>query len=77
MEIRLNSLKVGQKARITRYDPGAPLGLRLRDLGLIEGTCVCCLRKGLGGEPVIYCARGVMLALRSTESSRILVEEVP
>ncbi len=77
MEIRLNSLDAGQKALITRHETQAPLSGRLQELGLIEGTCIRCLRKGPGGEPVIYGVGGMMLALRSTESSRILVEAVP
>ncbi len=77
MEISLNCLKEGQRGRIIRLDMAGSLRRRLQDLGLIEGTGICCLRKSPAGDPVIYQARGMMLALRNTDSSQILVEELP
>lgn len=72
----LNCLKEGQRGRIKKLNMAAGLRRRLQNLGLIEGTCICCLRKSPAGDPVIYRARGIMLALRNADSSQILVEEV-
>ena len=77
MEMSLNCLKEGQRGKITKLTMAGGMRGRLQDLGLIEGTSICCLRKSPAGDPVIYRARGTMLALRNADSSQILVEEVP
>ena len=47
---------------------------RLLDMGLIEGTRVSCLQKSPAGDPVAYLIRGAVVALRSEDSSQILVD---
>ncbi len=47
---------------------------RLRDIGLIEGTRVCCLNKSISGDPAAYLIRGAVIALRREDSSKIIVE---
>ena len=46
---------------------------RLQDIGLIEGTEVECVQKSPAGDPVAYRIRGALIALRSEDSSNILV----
>lgn len=46
---------------------------RLQDIGLIEGTKVKCLQKSPAGDPVAYLIRGAVIALRSEDSSNILI----
>lgn len=77
MEINMNCLKEGQSGRIRELNVTAGLRRRFQDFGLIEGTCVCCLRKSPKGDPVIYRVGRTMLALRNADSSRILVERLP
>lgn len=73
--MRLNCLKEGGRGRIVGLELPAGLRRRLRDIGLTEGTVICCLRRGPRGTLALYRARGTMLALRKADSSRILVEE--
>lgn len=50
---------------------------RLQDLGLVQGTSVCCLRKAPSGSPIIYNIRGAMVALRTSDAEKICVEVRP
>ena len=70
----LNRLAAGQTARVTALRLTGAIRRRLLDLGLIEGTCVRCLRRGAAGDPVIYAFRGTMVALRCEDSARVCVE---
>lgn len=47
---------------------------RMLDLGLIKGTKVQCLRQSPSGDPTAYEIRGAVIALRSEEASKILVQ---
>lgn len=47
---------------------------RMLDLGLIYDTTVKALRKSPSGDPVAYEIRRAVIALRSEEAAKILVE---
>ena len=47
---------------------------RLQDIGLIEGTNITCLQKSPTGDPVAYLIRGAVIALRSEDSSQVVVQ---
>lgn len=47
---------------------------RLQDLGLIPGTCVSCLYQSAFGDPCAYSVRGAAIALRQTDSQKILIK---
>lgn len=74
METTLNLLREGQCARIKSLRLRGAMRRRLLDFGMIEGTSIRCLRESPCGNPVIYCVRGTMLALRRQDSCRIAVE---
>lgn len=74
METTLNLLREGQCACIKSLHLRGAMRRRLLDFGMIEGTSIHCLRKSPCGDPVIYCVRGTMLALRRQDSCRIAVE---
>ena len=74
MEQSLNTMKEGQKAEITSVHAEGALSRRLLDFGLIKGTAITCLRKSPAGSPVLYLARGTMLALRKTDGANIFVK---
>jgi ferrous iron transport protein A len=44
------------------------------DLGLISDTVVEALQKSPSGDPIAYNIRGAVIALRSEEASKILVD---
>lgn len=69
----LKDLKQGQTAKVNSLLSTGSIRRRLQDIGLIEGTEVECLQKSPAGDPTAYLIRGAVIALRSEESSKILV----
>ena len=67
-------LKPGQRGRVSSVRLCGNMRRRLFDIGLIEGTEVECVLKGLGGEPTAYRIRGSLIALRFEDSSQIFVK---
>jgi len=49
---------------------------RMLDLGLIQNTEVESLRRSPSGDPIAYQIRGAVIALRSEEASKVLVEVI-
>lgn len=71
----LKDLKQGQAATVKSLLSTGSIRRRLQDIGLIEGTKVECLQKSPAGDPVAFLIRGAVIALRSEDSSNILVFE--
>ena len=69
----LANLQVGERARVASLLSRGSMRRRLQDTGLIEGTEVECVQKSPAGDPVAYRIRGALIALRSEDSSNILV----
>ena len=69
----LATLQVGERARVASLLSRGSMRRRLQDIGLIEGTEVECVQKSPAGDPVAYRIRGALIALRSEDSSNILV----
>ena len=74
--IPLNFLPLGKKAKVKVLTSDGTIRRRMLDLGLISGTEVEALQKSPSGDPVAYYIRGAVIALRSEESSKILVESI-
>ncbi len=72
--ISLNRLPIGQKAKVKTLTSNGMNRRRMLDLGLISETEVEALQKSPSGDPIAYQIRGAVIALRSEESSKILVE---
>ena len=75
---RLSSLGIGEKAEvlaISRFCHGAERR-RLLDLGLTKGTVVEATLASAGGDPIAYCIRGALIALRSEQARWILVRRL-
>lgn len=72
--IYLTDLKRGQKAVIAKLAAYDDMRRRLQDIGLIEGTIVECLGKSPLGDPTAFLIRGAVIALRSEDSGRVLVQ---
>ncbi len=70
----LNFLPLGKKAKVKALTSDGTIRRRMLDLGLISGTEVEALQKSPSGDPVAYSIRGAVIALRSEEASKILVE---
>ncbi|WP_313579399.1 FeoA family protein [Lacrimispora sp.] len=72
--ICLTDLKRGQKAVIAKLAAYDDMRRRLQDIGIIEGTTVECLGKSPLGDPTAFLIRGAVIALRSEDSGRVLVQ---
>ena len=72
--IPLNILPLGKKAKVKVLTSDGIIRRRMLDLGLISDTVVEALQKSPSGDPVAYHIRGAVIALRSEEASKILVE---
>ncbi|WP_296971076.1 FeoA family protein [Tepidanaerobacter sp. EBM-38] len=72
--ILLDNLPVGNCGRVKKLTAKGNIRRRMLDLGLIEETQVEALRKSPSGDPTAYQIRGAVIALRSEEASKILVE---
>lgn len=70
----LYNLPLGSRGRVRELAMQGNLRRRMLDLGLIRGTDVEVVLKSPVGDPVAYQIRGAVIALRSEEASKILVE---
>ncbi|WP_027718183.1 FeoA family protein [Desulfovirgula thermocuniculi] len=76
-EVPLSRLPPGQKAEVRRLLGEGPLKFRLLDLGFVPGTTVEAVRRSPLGDPVAFCVRGALVALRSKDADLVLVEVLP
>ncbi|NLH96018.1 MAG: ferrous iron transport protein A [Clostridiaceae bacterium] len=72
--VPLHLVPCGKKARVRKLISKGNERRRMLDLGLIAGTCVESLLRSPSGDPTAYEIRGAVIALRSEEASKILVE---
>jgi len=72
--IPLNYLPLGKKAKVKTLISNGAFRRRMLDLGLISDTEVEALGKSPSGDPIAYFIRGAVIALRSEEASKIMVE---
>ncbi len=72
-KVCLADLKRGQKGVISKLAAYDDMRRRLQDIGLIEGTVVECLGKSPLGDPTAFLIRGAVIALRSEDAGRVLV----
>ena len=69
----LSSLQEGEKAVVRQVNSTNALCLRLRELGLVQGQTVCCLRKAPSGTPAAYGIRGAVIAIRGSDAETVEV----
>lgn len=74
--ISLNNLPIGKKAKVKILISNGTIRRRMLDLGLILDTEIEALQKSPSGDPVAYNVRGAVIAMRSEEASKILVEAI-
>jgi len=72
----LHMLPPGSLARVKELKAQDNLRRRFLDLGLIKDKLVESLRRSPSGDPTAYQIRGAVIALRSEEASKIIVELV-
>ena len=72
--VPLHTLPLGSSARVKKLTCDGNTRRRMLDLGLISDTKVEALQKSPSWDPRAYHIRGAVIALRSEEASKILVE---
>lgn len=72
----LHLLPIGSLGLIKTLNAEGTIRRRLLDLGLICGTIVESIKRSPAGDPIAYQIRGAVIALRSEEASRIIVETI-
>ncbi|SHI80693.1 FeoA family protein [Lutispora thermophila] len=72
--VPLHLIPCGKSAKVKEITAKGNIRRRMLDLGLIVDTIVESLRKSPSGDPIAYEIRGAVIALRSEEASKILVE---
>lgn len=75
-QIPLNELKVGQIATVKQLVANTGIRRRLQDIGLIEGTQVECVHRSPSGDPTAFLIRGAVIAIRTEDSSSVLMNLV-
>ncbi len=74
--ITLNDISYSEKAKIKEINIEPSMKRRLIDLGLIEDTVVECVGKSPMGDPKAFLIRGAVIAIRSDDSSKIIIEKL-
>jgi ferrous iron transport protein A len=73
----LDKLTMGRDCKLLKLQAVGITRRRLLDLGLVKGTSIKALYKSPCGDPIAYEIRGSVIALRSEEASKIIVEYLP
>lgn len=71
----LAMLTEGEEAAVTGLIMEGAVRRRLQDIGLIPGTSVQCLQKSPAGNPAAYRIRGAVIALRTQDACRVLIQK--
>jgi ferrous iron transport protein A len=72
---RLPEMKIGSHGRVVGFHGEERAWLRLMEMGILEGTRICLVRRAPLGDPLEVSLRGFHLSLRASEASCIEVEE--
>jgi len=71
---RLDQLAPGQNATVQGVRARGPLGQRLCEMGLVEGTHVRLLRTAPFGDPMEFEVQDYLLSLRKAEAAQVDVQ---
>ncbi len=71
---RLSSCHPGEGGRIARLTEDGPVGQRLREMGVIEGTGIKVIRVAPLGDPMEIEVMGYLLSLRKSEAQFVEIE---
>ena len=73
MELPLSALSRDERAYISRVGGRPDMVLRLKELGFLPGTRICCELISPAGSPVAYRVRGALIALRKRDANMVTV----
>jgi ferrous iron transport protein A len=72
--MKLSELAVGASAVVREFPKTGSAFIRLREMGLLNGTRVTLVRTAPLGDPIEIKVRGYHLTLRKSEAEHVLVE---
>ena len=75
--VGLHTLAVGDCATIETLHTSGNIRRRLLDMGFVENTVVICVGKAPCGDPIAFCVRGAVIALRVADCQNILARRIP
>jgi len=76
LPVPLGELPVGSRAMVTEVKGGGKQQRRMLDMGLVPGAEVTVIRTAPLGDPVEYRIKATAIAMRRSDASSILVEEI-
>lgn len=71
--VSLSDLPIGKKALVESLLSNGSERRRMLDLGIVPSTNIEALYKSPAGDPVAYYIRGAVIALRSEDAKKILI----
>ncbi len=72
--MKLSELATGASAVVRDFPKAGTAFLRLREMGLLNGTRVTLVRTAPLGDPIEIKVRGYHLTLRKSEAEHVVVE---
>ena len=73
--LKLSELAIGASATVRQFPQTGAAFLRLREMGLLNGTKLTLVRTAPLGDPIEIKVRGYHLTLRKSEAEHVLVEQ--
>ncbi|MBP1910607.1 FeoA family protein [Methanolobus bombayensis] len=72
----LDTLKPGEKARITKVRVRGSARRKLMDMGMVAGTDIELVRNAPLGDPMDYNIKGYHLSIRKEEAKQIFITKL-
>ncbi|MFO0633018.1 MAG: ferrous iron transport protein A [Nannocystaceae bacterium] len=69
----LDSLAVGEAARVTAVTGDGVIAIRLQEMGFVPGTAVRLVKLAPLGDPLQFELRGYHISLRRAEASQVRI----
>jgi ferrous iron transport protein A len=70
----LNQLPIGYSAKIIELNSDSNMRRRLLDLGFVKGSTVRSIQAAPSGDPIAYCIKGAIIALRNDDAKEVIVK---
>ena len=72
----LNDLKLGKSGKVIKNEANDNIRRRLLDIGLVRGSIIRPVLISPGGDMVAYQIKGAIVAIRKSDTEKIMVEEI-
>ena len=71
----LNTLKVGEQARVEALQCHSRMRRRMLDIGLTEDALIRCVGRSPAGDPAAYLIRGAVIAIRDADAACVYIKD--